>query len=185
MNPAPTVAPGCSNTRNSHAWEIGQSYSGQGPNTEDRSLQVRRDSEAIRWESRGRSSAAEHQLPKLRTRVRFPSPAPIQSSLRGLGFAVLRSVALIATVRSCSALFSTARCRSTVATSNEAAANFCRHEESTRPMCHMFVELRLAIDAIPQRAPETSPEPGRLGRSGSEERVMNRRPLQGSSSEVH
>ena len=25
--------------------------------------------------SRGRSSAAEHQLPKLRTRVRFPSPA--------------------------------------------------------------------------------------------------------------
>jgi hypothetical protein len=105
--------------------------------------------------------------------------------LRGLGFAVLRSVALIATVRSCSALFSTARCRSTVATSNEAAANFCRHEESTRPMCHMFVELRLAIDAIPQRAPETSPEPGRLGRSGSEERVMNRRPLQGSSSEVH
>src|SRR5437763_7836371 len=25
--------------------------------------------------ARGRSSAAEHQLPKLRTRVRFPSPA--------------------------------------------------------------------------------------------------------------
>ena len=28
---------------------------------------------------RGRSSAAEHQLPKLRTRVRFPSPAPTES----------------------------------------------------------------------------------------------------------
>ena len=31
---------------------------------------------SLRDRSRGRSSAAEHQLPKLRTRVRFPSPAP-------------------------------------------------------------------------------------------------------------
>jgi hypothetical protein len=29
--------------------------------------------------ARGRSSEAEHQLPKLRTRVRFPSPAPTSS----------------------------------------------------------------------------------------------------------
>ncbi|CAO5256862.1 hypothetical protein FAGKG844_70030 [Frankia sp. AgKG'84/4] len=27
--------------------------------------------------SRGRSSEAEHELPKLATRVRFPSPAPL------------------------------------------------------------------------------------------------------------
>ena len=32
----------------------------------------------LRWSSRGRSSAAEHQLPKLRTRVRFSSPAPMK-----------------------------------------------------------------------------------------------------------
>ena len=32
---------------------------------------------AVRWSPRGRSSAAEHQLPKLRTRVRFSSPAPV------------------------------------------------------------------------------------------------------------
>jgi hypothetical protein len=31
---------------------------------------------------RGRSSAAEHQLPKLRTRVRFPSPAQIEVLVR-------------------------------------------------------------------------------------------------------
>src|SRR5207302_8169368 len=30
--------------------------------------------------SRGRSSEAEHQLPKLRTRVRFSSPAPRKSA---------------------------------------------------------------------------------------------------------
>src|ERR1700677_3018882 len=33
-------------------------------------------SRQVPWVPRGRSSAAEHQLPKLRTRVRFSSPAP-------------------------------------------------------------------------------------------------------------
>ena len=34
--------------------------------------------QALGWRPRGCSSAAEHQLPKLRTRVRFPSPAPMR-----------------------------------------------------------------------------------------------------------
>jgi hypothetical protein len=33
-------------------------------------------------ESRGRSSMVERQLPKLHTRVRFPSPAPIKDFWR-------------------------------------------------------------------------------------------------------
>ena len=38
--------------------------------------------------SRGRSSEAEHQLPKLRTRVRFPSPALTKRPGQGHGIAV-------------------------------------------------------------------------------------------------
>src|SRR3990170_3045865 len=35
------------------------------------------------WYICGCSSMAEHQLPKLRTWVRFPSPAPLQADIKG------------------------------------------------------------------------------------------------------
>src|SRR6202012_2185728 len=41
-------------------------------------------SRLIREDGRGRSSMVERQLPKLHTRVRFPSPAPVLQACPGL-----------------------------------------------------------------------------------------------------
>src|SRR5713226_380138 len=51
-----------------------------------RSLDKAAGERALRYDSnrRGRSSEAEHQLPKLRTRVRFSSPAPVFGQIRGV-----------------------------------------------------------------------------------------------------
>ena len=91
-------------------------------------------------------------IPKLRTRVRFPSPAPGLISLPRLTKSLQSLLLAYATVRHCSLLFAASYCRSAVATAHLGQYNDARQPSQPTTLRSPLVNVSSDPIGIPRGA---------------------------------